>query len=314
METAIANPDEPDDEKPETTDIVPQMGQLAAIPMSAAQMREAFKAEDEKWLVLKEWIGSTLVVDVDYGVTPGADKPSLWQPGARKIADRVHVRRRWARDTETWEMLGKPQNLILYVCELYVPSTGEVISEGRGCCGIERFGRSRQPDHWFTNRAIKMAKKSSFVDAVLGVAGVSELFTQDTDAPPKSGQAESEEDRVRERIEGKGQSAEQPSPAALRLKVAQVVQDAWKKATGDDMHWVIDGKITKDAKALQICASVMWAIAVNHKIVPGGEPRRPLEVGELQRVIEAIPDTAFPECSVIPPPEQGDLYDEGGQS
>ena len=97
-------------------------------------------------------------------------KPSLWKAGAEKISGMLGLRVSWPtlRDYEDRIIRGENVKEILLRCEL-TNSDGLVVAEGIG-------GRKNDGD---LNKALKMAKKSGQIDAVLNVGGLSEVFTQD---------------------------------------------------------------------------------------------------------------------------------------
>ncbi len=97
-------------------------------------------------------------------------KPSLWKAGAEKISGMLGLRVAWPtlRAYEDRIIRGEDVKEILLRCEL-TNSDGLVVAEGIG-------GRKNDGD---LNKALKMAKKSGQIDAVLNVGGLSEVFTQD---------------------------------------------------------------------------------------------------------------------------------------
>lgn len=103
-------------------------------------------------------------------------KPSLWKAGAEKIIGMMGVRAIItalpADIQEAYARAGVKDTLTLY-CEL-VDSSGTVMSQGLG-------SRSLAQDYGDVNKAAKMAKKSAMIDAVLNLAGLSEIFTQDVE-------------------------------------------------------------------------------------------------------------------------------------
>lgn len=101
-------------------------------------------------------------------------KDSLRKPGAEKVTTLLRLRPQFVRDQETWEMLGSPAGVLCYRCLLITP-TGEIAGEGRGARDVQK------QDYGDINKAIKMCEKSSHLDAVIRVAGISDVFTQDLD-------------------------------------------------------------------------------------------------------------------------------------
>ena len=99
-------------------------------------------------------------------------KPSLWKAGAEKISGILGLRVSWPtlRAYEERIIRGETIVEILIRCEL-LNSDGVIIAEGIGGRSVGEDGN--------LNKALKMAKKSGQIDAVLNVGGLSEVFTQD---------------------------------------------------------------------------------------------------------------------------------------
>ena len=78
-------------------------------------------------------VHSTMVVDLDYGIIPGTQKPTLLKPGAEKIAKLLGL-------SDQYEIMDKAEDwnqpLFRYLikCRLIHLATGSVISEGLGEC------------------------------------------------------------------------------------------------------------------------------------------------------------------------------------
>lgn len=101
-------------------------------------------------------------------------KPSLWKAGAEKIIGMMGLRADWPKLNRYEDMVvdQKPINEIMLICELY-DMGGGVMSRGSGARNVSQDGD--------LNKALKMCKKSSLIDAVLNFAGLSEIFTQDVE-------------------------------------------------------------------------------------------------------------------------------------
>ena len=149
--------------------------EASTLQISADELRQMVAEEEERREVIRAFVAANLKVGVDYGtIITGKQKskPSLWKPGAEKVCSLLQLRPAFAPDQATQAMAGNSPGLFAYVCWL-VNQDGRVVGEGRGAAELgERRG-------WTANNAIKMAEKRSQVDAVLRVAGLSELFTQD---------------------------------------------------------------------------------------------------------------------------------------
>ena len=147
---------------------------------------------------LMSWIKGNLVEGVDYGrihIMPKSkcnkgknceikwhfSKDTLFKSGAEKIAGMMGFRATWPRLGD-YEQMCIGGGLIAHVglrCEL-LNSSGHLVSEGWGA-------RSIDPQYPDLNKAVKMAKKSGLIDAVLNAGGLSEVFTQDLDDIPPEG-------------------------------------------------------------------------------------------------------------------------------
>lgn len=124
--------------------------------------------------VVQRFLKQELKANIDYYTLRigGKDsKPSLSKAGAEKVMGWLKIQASFTPDTGTWEMLGRPQDLVCYVCTLRTRS-GEIVGEGRGA-------RSLKKDGGDVNKAIKMAEKSACVSAVLRTGCLSDVFTQD---------------------------------------------------------------------------------------------------------------------------------------
>lgn len=205
-----------------TSAIVPVMGTgLVFQGADALRKRLADYADERK--VFVEWLRGNLVPGVDYQLIHrklgakgskydcpnDADKTSmrcekcgakaaLSKAGAEKICSLLQLKPVFARDTETWEMLGSPAGTICLMCSL-LNSRGEIVGEGRGA-------RTVQADFGDVNKTVKMVEKSAQIDGTMRVACVSELFTQD---------AEPEKD---DEDEKPPKAPTAPPPAATKIK------------------------------------------------------------------------------------------------
>jgi len=168
----------------------------ALVLNDAAALQVRLDTYSEAREVLVKWLLSKLVAGIDYTLIhrkigprgqktecPNAGnmiarvceqcggKSTLCKPGSEKICGLLQLRPRFRRDAETWEMLGSEPGVLALVCEL-VTASGVVVAEGRGA-------RHRDMDYGDLNKSVKMTQKSAQTDAVLRLAGLSEIFTQD---------------------------------------------------------------------------------------------------------------------------------------
>ena len=122
---------------------------------------------------LMEWIRANLKEGSDYGVIK--NKKSLWKAGAEKIGGMLGLQVSWPDLHQELDRLRTGADTIFLSCELL--RDGIVQAQGAGARSVDADGGD-----W--NKAIKMCKKSAMIDAVLNVAGLSEVFTQDIEEVP----------------------------------------------------------------------------------------------------------------------------------
>ena len=170
------------DSLPPPSPLVPTAASPLDLPPAHFAAGLTRRQENRKALIA--WIRNALVDGVDYGSIPtkrGPSKPSLWKPGAEKITGMLGLTVAFPSLKETEQALlnGTPPETILMRCELK-DASGRILADGAGA-------RSVKQDYGDYNKAIKMAEKSAHIDAVLRLAGLSEVFTQDLEdlpAPP----------------------------------------------------------------------------------------------------------------------------------
>lgn len=166
----------------------------------------------QKITQLQAVVQATLKRDHDYGVIPGTAKPTLLKPGAEKILMMFGL-------TSEYEFLDRVEEyekgFFAYTLKCVLSKNGQKITEGVGQAntmeGRYRWrwvSEKKLPDgivketlvsrtidgkygpyteykvenddpYTLANTVLKMAKKRAQVDAVLTVASLSEVFTQD---------------------------------------------------------------------------------------------------------------------------------------
>lgn len=151
---------------------------------------------------LKEFLRRELKDGVDFGLIPGTDKPTLFKAGGEKIQMLLGItpiykllNRTFEKqiDVESveWNEAAKKRETVIthrnfysweFSCELYY---GEhKIAEGVGCANTEEDKyvsqyKGKKTSDSVANTVMKIAKKRAFMDAVLGVAGISDMYTAD---------------------------------------------------------------------------------------------------------------------------------------
>tara|TARA_R100001082_G_scaffold109632_2_gene87260 strand:+ start:5623 stop:6435 length:813 start_codon:yes stop_codon:yes gene_type:complete len=183
------------------------------------------------------WIGNSLIEGTDYAARRG-NKKNLEKPGAEKIVSATGL-------TPTFPSLHKYEEAaysgvdikeIVIRCEL--EQNGRIIGTGIG-------GRSVKEHHGNINAALKMAKKSALIDAVLTTFGLSQMFQQDWN------EKDQEEDRIR-KVKANMKKKEYTEKAKIKtlddMKEKEQKKDAkdqTKEELGNNIFAVID-KIDDD--------------------------------------------------------------------
>lgn len=118
----------------------------------------------------------------DIGIIPGTSKPTLLKPGAEKIVMMMGLSSRY-------EIMDKVEDydkgFFAYNIRCTLSRPGLDICEGVGHCNSRENKYSQADPFSITNTILKMVKKRSFVDAVLSVASLSDVFTQDLEDMPE---------------------------------------------------------------------------------------------------------------------------------
>jgi hypothetical protein len=142
----------------------------------------------ESLALLQQSYKELLVKDVDFGIIPGTQKPSLWKPGAEKLI----LLFGYTSDT-TMEVKELGNGHREYVATTKVYKEGSLVGSGIGSCSTMekkyRYrseynnGKKSQVENQdiadVYNTCLKMASKRSFVDATIKVTMAGMIFTQD---------------------------------------------------------------------------------------------------------------------------------------
>ena len=156
-----------------------QVAVIVPVQYSPDEMRAIASQEMERRQVVLEIVRDTLEEGTDYGPNdPRSNKNTLLKPGAEKMLRLFKCHAHFEGDSKAKEMLGNPQNVSFYSCDIIDNVTGAVVGEGHGACRIDAAHDE--------NKAGKKAKKRALVDACLYAFCLSEFFTQDMEG--KAGQ------------------------------------------------------------------------------------------------------------------------------
>lgn len=150
----------------------------------------------------KNFIKNELVDGIDFGIIPTVDKPCLFKSGGEKVQIYLGLSPRyillnrefisglktknsdWDENARKYIYTDVIRNYYAWewACELWY---GDVkVAEGVGMANTEedkfvsQYKKGKTPDG-FANTVMKIAKKRAFIDAIIAVSGISDMFTQD---------------------------------------------------------------------------------------------------------------------------------------
>lgn len=216
---------------------------------------------------LQSTLKNILVDNHDYGKIPGCgDKPTLLKPGAEKILMALGITSSYEliEHTETFEGKG----FFAYTVKCILFKNGSKITEGLGHANSKekkwalefvyekdlpqgsdkdllkkkKFETSKGTFYKYeveadanskANTILKMAKKRAQIDAVLTVASLSEIFTQDFDDLPENQEPTTKEtvNKVKEDIKNQAEALYcVDCGAEISQKVADYSQEKYGKA------------------------------------------------------------------------------------
>jgi hypothetical protein len=221
----------------------------ALVDQDPISFQAALAGAELNWETLLDWIRAHLVKDVDYGIIPAGPKasrkPSLWKPGAEKICGRLG----WVADFPDVVkyvdvvVTGAKLDQVLLRCYV-MNSNGLKLGMGSGAhpCtttqsvyegSADKRRKTGEQDVYDLNKAVKMAEKSAFIDAVLRSVGISAIFTQDY---PKEG------------VDHRPVGENQVELSFLEAKAQELGGDKWEQwlgALASRKFQIADGDWTK---------------------------------------------------------------------
>lgn len=192
---------------------------------------ESLRREEETRKLIQDYVKRNLKEGIDfYTIQFGGreSKPSLSKAGAEKFISLLHLRAEFIKDDETWEMIGRPNGVICYLCQLYTKSN-ILMGEGRGARDIKKDGGD-------VNKAIKMAEKSALIDAILRTAGLSEVFTQDLEDSLPSINSETEK---KPEVVKMTQSSEETMKIGI-FQLLKTLKNKKPESAGEATRWVLE--------------------------------------------------------------------------
>lgn len=136
-------------------------------------VEEAKNIDDE----MNRFIDAVLVPNIDYGIIPHCNKPTLLKPGAEKIMNYLSLIARTVVENRVEDY---ENGFFSYEVKVsLLDYNGIIRGEGIGITNSKENKYAKQNGYSVQNVVLKMAKKRALVDAVLNVGSLSARFTQD---------------------------------------------------------------------------------------------------------------------------------------
>lgn len=147
---------------------------ISVIPDFAISICQA----KERIALLQNFVKEMMIPNIDYGLIPGCQKPSLYKSGAEKLCDIFGFSKQLeiTNRIEDWE-----KGMFSYEVKITLINkrTNLIEAEGIGSCNNHEKKYKNQDSFTICNTILKMAKKRALIDAVLSATRSSGIFTQD---------------------------------------------------------------------------------------------------------------------------------------
>lgn len=154
----------------------------------------AVSALEGQVLLIQEAMQKTLQRGVHYGVIPGTQRPSLWQPGAEMLCQMFGFKT-YMEQTAEYEDWQEGLFAYKYKCIL-TDRHGNHITERYATCSVRERQYKRQiaagqDPAELIETLMLMAQKRAYVAAVRAAGACSAVFTQDDDIVPDQSSGQS---------------------------------------------------------------------------------------------------------------------------
>lgn len=202
-------------------------------------------------------IRNTLNPATDFGIIPGTNKPTLLKPGAETICMLFGLTTNVEILSVIPQQLSKDTEFVSYTikCKLY--KNDYAVSEGVGTCNSFEKKYKNQDALNVANTIMKMAEKRALVDAVLHVASLSAVFTQDIE--------DMQDYMNKETVEN--MTVEEASKMKLNIgkQKGKTLGEVYKTDSGWIKWFLENGRDEKIKKAIEILSNAAKQFSKNKK-------------------------------------------------
>lgn len=125
-------------------------------------------------------VKGSLIPEIDYGLIPGAKKPSLYKSGAETIMMLFGLIATVEILAVTPQQFHRDTDFISYSIKCKLVKNDCVVAEGIGTCNSSEKKYCKEEALNIANTIMKMASKRALIDAILHVASLSAVFAHET--------------------------------------------------------------------------------------------------------------------------------------
>ena len=208
----------------------------------------------ERISMLQNFVREMMIVNVDYGLIPNCQKPSLFKSGAEKLTDIFGFSKKFeiTNRVEDWDKI-----IFHYEVKsiLINKRTGLIEAEGLGCCNNRERKYKNQDGFSNINTILKMAKKRALIDAVLSATRSSGIFTQDLEDGYEQSTSElSTQSTIKTQINNLTHPSDKPVTKAQQNKIISIITQRKlpiheMKTIMNDRYKVTESKYLKTTQA-----------------------------------------------------------------
>lgn len=216
-------------------------------------------------------IRNTLNPITDYGVIPGTNKPTLLKPGAETICMLFGLTTNIEILSVIPPQMSKDTEFVSYTikCKLY--KNEYAVSEGVGTCNSFEKKYKNQDALNVANTIMKMAEKRALVDAVLHVASLSAVFTQDIE--------DMQDYEMKETVENMTVEDASKIKITFGKQKGKTLGELYKTDAGWIKWYIENGRDEKIKKAIEILADAARQYSENKKNKQNEPPKETQPVG-----------------------------------
>jgi hypothetical protein len=129
--------------------------------------------------LVKQVSDAVMKPGVHFGTIPGCgSKPTLLKPGAEMLAMTFRLAPKYEITMKEYANGHREYSITTILTHMV---SGQLFGQGVGSCSTMESKYKNRPVADVYNTVLKMAKKRSFVDAVLNATSASDMFTQDVE-------------------------------------------------------------------------------------------------------------------------------------